>query len=1034
MATHESDPSQIRRPMPPRIRLAMEQREITDDQILVSTDSDLDIAGAYSESWVIVTKEKVMVFMIDEEDDEAILRREVDIANIETARMDTRVGSGFLEAKSNGVFEEIARFSNRNAEKFSKVAAKIKSLAQGKQVEVGVDDEVVVGRCRQCGVRLADKTMTVCPKCLNRGSVFFRFLALTKEFWPHTCLAMVFVVAFILLQLVPAPLTMILIDHVLTSQGEEAEIVRFREIISQVSSVPVPLEQADMDAPEDVVAASESAIQVLQAYPNLNAAEKELPKWFAFLVASLGMENDHEAWLYILVGLLFLTALATMIVTWLRERLAVSVANKLAWLLRQRVFRKLEELEVRYHDSNSVGQLMTRCSQDIEALQGFINQLTSGFGLQLLLLIAVAMTMFALNWQLALIACLPAPLVMLATVFFYKRIVPMWQKYWTTRHSLSNILNASLSGIRVVKAFAQEQREAERFGNYSSRFRDAGYRVGYANAFFYPIMGFVFQLGSFFIWLLGGAWVLQGLGSAAGQPGDAITVGFLVMFLGYLGLFYAPLQSLTQMSTWFTQFTTQAHRVFEVLDAEPEIIEPPDAIELEIQGAIAFRDVTFGYDPHIPILHDVSFHVNPGEMIGIVGHSGSGKSTTVNLMMRFYEATEGSVTIDNINIKKIKKNTLRRQIGIVAQDPFLFRGTISENIAYGNPNVAPENILDSALSAHAHMFITRVHDGYDTRLGERGAGLSGGERQRVAIARALLHNPRILILDEATSSVDTIAEREIQKALEALSLGRTTIAIAHRLTTLRHCDRILVFEEGNIREAGSHEELMELGGIYKKLVEIQSQLASPTDSVDGLKAIDEITQAEAINPEQADKSEMRSRLEQPRTKYLDPKQIHIYSMDEGGMQVSIRDQEDTASYQHVRAYRCFPVSRPSEFIALWTGDSALEHNEIGMIRRLKELAPSSRLAVEHELSKRYFIHYIQRIKTITDELGFLQWDVITDKGDMEFLTKRWERNTVTEGGRNGRIILDVDNNRYEIENLDALDEASRAMYTRHIFW
>ncbi|MCP4639896.1 MAG: DUF1854 domain-containing protein, partial [bacterium] len=335
----------------------------------------------------------------------------------------------------------------------------------------------------------------------------------------------------------------------------------------------------------------------------------------------------------------------------------------------------------------------------------------------------------------------------------------------------------------------------------------------------------------------------------------------------------------------------------------------------------------------------------------------SGKSTTVNLVMRFYDPQDGKIAIDNIDIHKIKKQCLRRQVGLVAQDPFLFRGTVAENIAYGNPKVAPELVLNAALAANAHMFIARVHDGYDTRLGERGSGLSGGERQRVAIARALLHNPRILILDEATSSVDTIAEREIQRALESLSLGRTTIAIAHRLSTLRNCDRILVFEEGHIREQGTHEELLAMNGIYHKLVEIQTQLTSDREtSVDNLKATDELARMEETKHRTLEeKMEERQRLETPRIHYLNPKDLHIYAMDEGGMRVTYRDE----AYDHVRAYRCFPVSRPSEFIALWTGDSALEHHEVGIIRRLKEVAPSSRMSVEHELVKRYFIHYIQ---------------------------------------------------------------------------
>jgi ABC-type multidrug transport system ATPase subunit len=394
--------------------------------------------------------------------------------------------------------------------------------------------------------------------------------------------------------------------------------------------------------------------------------------------------------------------------------------------------------------------------------------------------------------------------------------------------------------------------------------------------------------------------------------------------------------------------------------------------------------------------------------------------------MRFHDVNEGEVAIDNVNIQNIRKLSLRRQVGLVAQDPFLFRGTIAENVAYGNPGAAPQQVMNAALAADAHMFITRNHDGYDTMLGERGAGLSGGERQRVAIARALLNNPRILILDEATSSVDTIAEREIQKALEALSLGRTTIAIAHRLSTLRNCDRILVFEEGTIKEQGSHDELIGMGGIYKRLVEIQTQLTSDVESVEALQAIEEINRAEKERRGIENRREERQRTGVPKIQFLNPKNLRIYSKDEGGMRVEYGDE----TWDNVRAYRCFPVSRPGEFIAMWVGASTLEQKEVGMVRRLKELQPSSRMAVELELAKR---HYIQRIVDIKEEMGFLNWHVETDKGEMEFMTRRNDRNAVYDTPLNGHIILDLEKNRYEIEDIDALDPASRAVFQKYVF-
>lgn len=988
----EQESLQIRRTLPPLIAKSLEERGIHDDQVVIATDTDLDITGEYSQRWVVVTKDIILVYMMDE--DEALILREMPFARIETARTDSRVGSGFLEVKTrDDVYEEIVRFSNKNAEKFTRVASRVKQMAEGKQIQA-TDDTSTLGRCQRCGVRLLEQGNTVCPRCVKRGLVFMRFLARTKAYWPQTATAMVLVLLTIFLSLAPPQLTRVLLDNVFEDKHDMPGWFQFT-VHAFGYDLPAPLPEG-----------------VNQAQIDTHTAL---------------FQQTKMHWLAVIVGMLAVTFAFGSLLGWMRERLAVTIAHRLAYDLRRDVFTKMEDLALRYYDTHPVGSLMTRASQDIEVLQGFINQLTAGFGYQIVSLASVTVVMFAMSWQLALIATIPAAVVVPLTVVYTRRILPLWRRYWTTRSNVNTALYGSLSGIRVVKAFAQEKREAERFNHYSGGFRDSGFRVGYSNAWFYPTMGFLFQTGGLIVWFIGGYLVLH----------TQATTGMIIAFLGYLGMFYAPLNSLTQMSTWFTQFTTQAHRVFEVLDQEPEITERKDAIDIEIQGTIEFKNVTFGYDPNIPVLHDVSFIARQGEMIGIVGHSGSGKSTTVNLITRFYDPREGQVLIDNVPLTKIRKNCLRRQIGIVLQDSFLFRGTVAENISYGNPDVSSELMLDASLAANAHMFIVRNPDGYDTRLGESGSGLSGGERQRVAIARALLHNPRILILDEATSSVDTIAEREIQRALEGLSLGRTVIAIAHRLSTLRNCDRIIVFEEGHIREMGTHEELLVLGGIYKRLVEIQTQLTGgdlydvevePSNGKKKTEAAKEETTPAVLAPPKRFADRHRGQV--PHIHYLDPKDVRVYSMVEGAMRVVIGSEV----YNHVRAYRCFPISRPSEFIAFWTGNSALEHEQIGVIRHLRELAPSSRLAVEHELSKRYFIHYILKINAIKEDVGFLTWEVDTDKGPMEFITRRFERYTVVEGGNNGRIIQDVDNNRYEIENMDELDAASRAIFQTHIFW
>jgi len=298
-------------------------------------------------------------------------------------------------------------------------------------------------------------------------------------------------------------------------------------------------------------------------------------------------------------------------------------------------------------------------------------------------------------------------------------------------------------------------------------------------------------------------------------------------FLGLVSMFYSPLSGLTQMSNWLTSFMASSQRIFEILDADPRLHDPPDAAKLDtVEGRIEFDGVTFGYDPFHPVIQNVSFKIEPGQMVGIVGRSGSGKSTLINLICRFYDVQEGAVRLDGLDVRDIKRSDIRRHIGLVLQEPFLFRASIAENIAYGRPDAPIEDIIRSAKAANAHDFIMNHPAGYDTKLGEQGAGLSGGERQRLSIARALLCDPDILILDEATSSVDTESEQQIQEALARLCKGRTTIAVAHRLSTLRGADCIYVIDNGRLAEYGSHHQLMDQEGIYHRLVRIQTQLTS----------------------------------------------------------------------------------------------------------------------------------------------------------------------------------------------------------------
>ncbi len=525
--------------------------------------------------------------------------------------------------------------------------------------------------------------------------------------------------------------------------------------------------------------------------------------------------GEHPEWLLPLVLAIFGLHGCRAIINMVHGRLAVRVGSRLTTDLRRRLFTHLSGLSVSFFDRTQVGRLMTRVAQDTEELHVFIAQALRGFLVPGVMAIGITVMLFCLHPVLAVYVLLPLPLVALATYFFYKSITPRHERYWKTRSRVNAFLNTCFSGIRVVKAFGQELREQTRFSDHNDNLRGARVAVDQVWAVFFPGVLLAFQASSLLVWYFGGGRVL----------GEEISLGTLMAFLGYLAMLHGPLSVLSQVGQWLTRSLTSAQRIFEMLDRRPEIREPREPAPLEpLRGEIEFRNVTFGYLPNQPVIHDISFTVRPGEVVGVVGRSGAGKTTLAGLTSRFYDPQKGQILLDGRDVKTIASPDLRRHIGLVLQEAFIFRGSIAENIGYGKPDAGKQEILRAAAAADCHEFVSRMPLGYDSQVGERGAGLSGGEKQRVSIGRALLHDPKILILDEATSSLDTEAERVIHEALAKLVEGRTTVIIAHRLVTLRGCDRILVMDRGRLAESGSHEELMLLeGGIYRKLVESQEK-------------------------------------------------------------------------------------------------------------------------------------------------------------------------------------------------------------------
>ncbi|HOB19563.1 MAG TPA: ABC transporter transmembrane domain-containing protein [Candidatus Atribacteria bacterium] len=495
------------------------------------------------------------------------------------------------------------------------------------------------------------------------------------------------------------------------------------------------------------------------------------------------------------------------------------LGQKIIYDLRSQVYKHLQTLGLAYFDRRQTGAIMNRVTGDTASIQQFIVNGIQETIVQIFTLVIIAIILFTQDWQLALIVLLPTPFIFYGTKYFSYRIHKVYHRIWRRRSNLSAVLGGAIPGIKVVKAFTQEYHETQKFDEALDDYFNEEVRAIKYRSVFFPLISMATSIGAVLIWGYGGYRVI-------GPAGD-LSLGTLTAFIGYMWRFYQPIQSLSHLSEQFESATTAAERVFEILDHKPELdrLEKVGAEE-DLKGEIEFKNVSFYYNVGEEVLKNINFRIRAGEMIGLVGSSGAGKSTLVNLIPRFYEVTDGEIFIDNRNIKDMDLNALRSHIGVVLQEPYLFYGSIAENIAYGRPSATMEEIIWAAKAANAHKFIMNFPDGFDTIIGERGIGLSGGEKQRISIARAILKNPKILILDEATSSVDTETEKLIQEAIDRLIKNRTTIAIAHRLSTLKNADRIIVLENGEIVEEGTHDELMSKeDGFFRRLVEIQAEIA-----------------------------------------------------------------------------------------------------------------------------------------------------------------------------------------------------------------
>lgn len=520
---------------------------------------------------------------------------------------------------------------------------------------------------------------------------------------------------------------------------------------------------------------------------------------------------------YILVALFLGLIVVRMGVQYIRIRTMGQLGAEVVMDLRRDLFRSLQRLSLSYYDTTHTGRIMSRVLSDTANIQGFVVGGLQQVGMHTLMVIIIPVIMIQQHWALALVALAPIPFAAYLGKVFSNRYKTAFRTLKRRMATLSAAVSDTVSGIRVVKSFSQEDRETSRFDEKTAGIYDAQLSATSTRALFNPSVMFIMTFGTLLVWLLGGRWVLLSAG---------LTTGMLVQFISYMNQLRAPVQQLIQLTETFQQSATSAERVFNIMDMPSEVGDRENAKPLDnVEGHIEFRNVSFKYSDGERVLRNVSFDIKPGQMLGLVGQTGSGKSTLASLVCRFYDPTEGAVLLDGHDLRDVTVRSLRDRIGMVLQSTFLFAGTIRENLIYGNPDASEREIVEAAKAANAHDFIMQLPDAYDSEVGERGSGLSGGEKQRIAIARAILKNPDILILDEATSAVDTATEQAIQGAMDRLIQGRTTIAIAHRLSTLRNADKLLVLERGQILEQGTHEELIQADGEYAKLCRIQAEFA-----------------------------------------------------------------------------------------------------------------------------------------------------------------------------------------------------------------